>query len=36
MKIFTRGFGTRDRDDWLPVLREIGVGVAPVNTSRTC
>ena len=31
MKIFTRGFGTRDRDDWLPVLREIGVGVAPVN-----
>jgi crotonobetainyl-CoA:carnitine CoA-transferase CaiB-like acyl-CoA transferase len=31
MKIFTRGFGTRDRDDWLPALREIGVGVAPVN-----
>ena len=31
MKIFTRGFGTSDRDDWLPVLREIGVGVAPVN-----
>lgn len=31
MKIMTRGFGTRDRDAWLPVLRELGVGVAPVN-----
>jgi crotonobetainyl-CoA:carnitine CoA-transferase CaiB-like acyl-CoA transferase len=31
MKIMTRGFMTRDRDDWLPPLRELGVGVAPVN-----
>jgi crotonobetainyl-CoA:carnitine CoA-transferase CaiB-like acyl-CoA transferase len=31
MRIMTRGFGTRDRDAWLKVLREIGVGVAPVN-----
>jgi crotonobetainyl-CoA:carnitine CoA-transferase CaiB-like acyl-CoA transferase len=31
MKIMTRGFGLRDRDDWLADLRQLGVGVAPVN-----